>query len=125
MGSISFPKWKKDRVTISAFIAFSIGWIAWLGMGYPQMPSFLGYLFNFIKNRGVCFNHYSGNDKEFNFTNKTVICRDRGLNPRPPDFSELYSYESGALPTKPPRLRFYCAGSTSGGFCSSVGSMNS
>ncbi len=46
MGSISFPKWKKDRVTISAFIAFSIGWIAWLGMGYPQMPSFLGYLFN-------------------------------------------------------------------------------
>ena len=58
-------------------------------------------------------------------SNNMEICRDRGLNPRPPDFSELYSYESGALPTKPPRLKFYCGASTSGGFLSSVGSINS
>ncbi len=46
MGIISLPEWKRNRISVSAIVIFTIGWITWLGMGYPQIPSALGYMFN-------------------------------------------------------------------------------
>lgn len=46
MGIISLPEWKRNRISVSAIVIFTIGWITWLWMGYPQIPSTLGYMFN-------------------------------------------------------------------------------
>ncbi|MEM0156339.1 MAG: hypothetical protein QW597_07065 [Thermoplasmataceae archaeon] len=46
VGFLSFPTWKLDKVTMVAFLLFLMGWMAWLGDGYPQMPSARGYIFN-------------------------------------------------------------------------------
>ena len=53
IGTISFPTWTMDRLTLISFILFSAGWIAWILIDYPQMPSFPGYFFNFLLKIGA------------------------------------------------------------------------
>ncbi len=53
LGTISFPTWITDKFTIISFLLFSMGWIAWVLIGYPQMPSMLGYIFNFLLKIGA------------------------------------------------------------------------
>ena len=53
IGTISFPTWTMDRLTLISFLFFSAGWTAWILIGYPQMPSFPGYLFNFMLKIGA------------------------------------------------------------------------
>lgn len=53
IGTISFPTWTMDRLTLISFLFFSAGWTAWILIGYPQMPSLPGYLFNFMLKIGA------------------------------------------------------------------------
>ena len=55
LGTISYPMWKTDKYSITSFLAFSAGWVLWLIFGYPQMPSYLGYVFNVSLKVGAFF----------------------------------------------------------------------
>ncbi|MHB1707888.1 MAG: hypothetical protein ACYCT2_00220 [Thermoplasmataceae archaeon] len=53
IGTISFPTWTMDRLTLISFLLFSAGWMAWILIDYPQMPSLPGYFFNFLLKIGA------------------------------------------------------------------------
>lgn len=55
LGTVSYPMWKTDKYSITSFLVFSAGWVLWLIFGYPQMPSYLGYVFNVSLKVGAFF----------------------------------------------------------------------